>query len=215
MLKNIPPILSPELLKVLCEMGHSDRICIGDGNFPGAAMAKAKGAIFLRADGHGVPELLDAILQVFPLDAYVEKPVTLMEKMERDKDLQIPVWETYKQIVAKYDARGAEAVGNIDRFDFYDEAKDCYCIIQTGESQIYANVILQKRLQMSTAIGYTSTREIGSGRSMRGMTAILPVSVGAHKILNIPARQGGTSRLPRKPSKNASPSAQRDCLNKK
>ena len=62
MLKNIPSILSPELLKVLCEMGHSDRICIGDGNFPGAAMAKAKGAIFLRADGHGVPELLDAIL---------------------------------------------------------------------------------------------------------------------------------------------------------
>ena len=62
MLKNIPPILSPELLKVLAEMGHSDRICIGDGNFPGAAMAKAKNAIFLRADGHGVPELLDAIL---------------------------------------------------------------------------------------------------------------------------------------------------------
>ena len=81
MLKNIPPILSPELLKVLCEMGHSDRICIGDGNFPGAAMAKAKNAIFLRADGHGVPELLDAILQVMPLDTYVEKPAVLMEKI--------------------------------------------------------------------------------------------------------------------------------------
>ena len=78
MLKNIPPILSPELLKVLAEMGHSDRICLGDGNFPGAAMAKAKGAIFLRADGHGVPELLDAILQVFPLDTYVEQPAILM-----------------------------------------------------------------------------------------------------------------------------------------
>ncbi|MBQ6831469.1 MAG: fucose isomerase [Oscillospiraceae bacterium] len=144
MLKNIPPILSPELLKVLCEMGHSDRICIGDGNFPGAAMAKAGGAIFLRADGHGVPELLDAILQVIPLDTYVEKPAILMEKMDRDKDLNIPVWETYKDIVSKYDSRGAEAVGNIDRFDFYDEAKKCYCIIQTGETQIYANIILQK-----------------------------------------------------------------------
>ena len=144
MLKNIPSILSPELLKVLSEMGHSDRICIGDGNFPGASMAKAEGAIFLRADGHGIPELLDAILQVFPLDAYVETPAMLMEKMERDKDLEIPVWETYKQIVAKYDARGAEAVGNIDRFDFYDEAKDCYCVIQTGETYIYANVIVQK-----------------------------------------------------------------------
>jgi len=144
MLKNIPSILSPELLKVLCEMGHSDRICIGDGNFPGAAMAKAKGAIFLRADGHGVPELLDAILQVIPADTYVEKPITLMEKMECDKDLEIPVWETYKQIVAKYDDRGADAVGNIDRFDFYDEAKDCYCILQSGETAIYANVIVQK-----------------------------------------------------------------------
>ena len=144
MLKNIPTILSPDLLKVLCEMGHSDRICISDGNFPGAAMAKAKNAIFLRADGHGVPELLEAILQVIPTDTYVEKPVLLMEKMECDKDLEIPIWDTYKQIVAKYDARGEAAVGNIDRFDFYDEAKDCYCVLQTGETSIYANVIVQK-----------------------------------------------------------------------
>ena len=144
MLKNIPSILSPELLKVLAEMGHSDRICIGDGNFPGAAMAKAEGAIFLRADGHGVPELLDATLQVMPLDTYVEKPAILMEKMECDKDLNIPVWQTYKDIIAKYDDRGAEAVGNIDRFDFYDEAKKCYCILQSGETEIYANIILQK-----------------------------------------------------------------------
>jgi len=144
MLKNIPPILSPELLKVLCEMGHSDRICIGDGNFPGAAMAKAKGAIFLRADGHGVPELLDAILQVMPLDAYVQTPAMLMQKMERDKDLDIPVWKTYKDIIAKHDDRGAEAVGEYERFEFYEQAKKCYCILQSGESQIYANIILQK-----------------------------------------------------------------------
>ena len=144
MLKNIPSILSPELLKVLAEMGHSDRICISDGNFPGAAMAKAKNAVFLRADGHGVPELLEAILQVIPTDTYVEKPVILMEKMACDKDMDIPIWETYKQIVAKYDDRGAAAVGNIDRFEFYEEAKDCYCIIQTGESAVYANVIVQK-----------------------------------------------------------------------
>ncbi len=144
MLKNIPPILSPELLKVLAEMGHSDRICLGDGNFPGAAMAKAKGAIFLRADGHGVPELLDAILQVIPLDTYVQTPAILMEKMDCDRELDIPVWDTYKQIVAKHDPRGAQAVGNIDRFRFYEEAKDCYCIVQTGETEIYANIILQK-----------------------------------------------------------------------
>ena len=144
MLKNIPSILSPELLKVLAEMGHSDRICIGDGNFPGSAMAKAENAVFLRADGHGVPELLDAILQVIPLDAYVDTPVMLMEKMDCDKDLHIPVWDEYKQIVAKHDERGASAVGAYERFEFYEQAKKCYCIIQTGETAIYANVIVQK-----------------------------------------------------------------------
>ena len=144
MLKNIPSVLSPELLKVLCEMGHSDRICIGDGNFPGSSMAKAEGAILLRADGIGIPELLDAILQVFPLDTYVDTPVMLMEKMECDRDLEIPVWEQYKAIVAKHDDRGADAVGAYERFAFYEQAKKCYCIVQSGETAIYANVILQK-----------------------------------------------------------------------
>ncbi len=144
MLKNIPPILSPELLKVLSEMGHGDRICIGDGNFPGASMAKAKNAVFVRADGHGVPELLDAILTVIPLDAYVETPAMLMEKMDCDKNLEIPVWDEYKKIIAKHDDRGAAAVGNYERFEFYEQAKDCYCILQSGETAIYANIILQK-----------------------------------------------------------------------
>ena len=145
MLKNIPPILSPELLKVLAEMGHSDRICLGDGNFPGSAMAKAKNAIFLRADGHGVPEILDAILTVFPLDTYVEKPATLMQLMDRDVGrVETPIWDEYANVIAKHDPRGKAALGNIDRFDFYDEAKKCYCIIATGESAIYANIMLQK-----------------------------------------------------------------------
>ena len=143
MLKNIPSILSPELLKVLAEMGHSDRICLGDGNFPGASMAKAKNAIFLRADGHGVPEILDAILQVFPLDTYVEKPVILMEVMKGD-NAKTPIWDEYKKIIANYDPRGAQTVGTIDRFKFYDEAKEAYAIIATSEKAIYANVMLQK-----------------------------------------------------------------------
>lgn len=144
MLKNIPSILSPELLKVLAEMGHSDRICIGDGNFPGARMAKAKNAIILRADGHGVPQLLDAILQVMPLDTYISTPAMIMEVAEQDKGLSIPIWDEYKQIIAKYDSRGASAVGQYERFHFYEEAKDCYCILQSGETAIYANIILQK-----------------------------------------------------------------------
>ncbi len=144
MLKNIPSVLSPELLKVLCEMGHSDRICIGDGNFPGAAMAKAEGAILLRADGIGIPQLLDAILQVMPLDLYVDTPAMLMEKMECDKDLEIPVWNEYKAIITKHDNRGSSAIGAYDRFEFYEQAKKCYCILQSGETAIYANIILQK-----------------------------------------------------------------------
>lgn len=144
MLKNIPTILSPELLKVLCEMGHGDRICIGDGNFPGASMAKPNDCVFLRADGHGVNELIDAILQVIPLDAYVEHPVMLMQKMDCDKDMVIPVWDEYKKTVAKYDDRGADAFGFYERFEFYDQARTCYCILQSGETAVYANVILQK-----------------------------------------------------------------------
>ena len=103
MLKGIPQILSPELLMVLCEMGHGDRLVISDGNFPAESMGKD--AIVIRCDGHGVPELLDAVLKLFPLDTYVEKPVNLMEVVPGD-DVETPIWDTYKDIIAKYDKRG-------------------------------------------------------------------------------------------------------------
>lgn len=141
MLKGIPKILSPELLKVLCEMGHSDRLVISDGNFPAESMGK--NAIVIRCDGHGVPEILEAILKVFPLDTYVEKPLNLMQVMPGDK-VETPIWDTYKEIIAKYDERGADAVGNIERFAFYEEAKTAYAIIATSESALYANVMIQK-----------------------------------------------------------------------
>ena len=144
MLKNIPPVLSPELLAVLDEMGHGDRICIGDGNFPGASMAAAEGAILVRADGHGVEALLDAILQVIPLDEYVETPAMVMQVAPQDAGLKVPIIDEYKKIVAKYDARGEKAFGEYERFEFYDQAKKCYCILQSGETAIYANIILQK-----------------------------------------------------------------------
>ena len=141
MLKGIPKILSPELLKVLCEMGHSDRLVIADGNFPAQTMGK--NGIVIRMDGHGACELLEAILEVFPLDTYVEHPVNLMEVMPGD-NVETPIWDTYKEIVKKYDGRGEAAVGNIERFAFYEEAKTSYAIIATGESALYANVMLQK-----------------------------------------------------------------------
>ncbi len=141
MLKGIPKILSPELLMVLNEMGHGDRLTIADGNFPAESMGK--NAIVIRADGHGVPELLDAILKVFPLDTYVKHPVNLMEVMPGD-NVETPIWDTYKEIVKKHDERGDEAFGHIERFKFYEEAQTCYAIIATGESALYANIMLQK-----------------------------------------------------------------------
>ena len=140
MLKGIPPILSPELLKVLCEMGHSDELTIADGNFPGHTLGKK----VIRLDGHGVPEVLDAILQVFPLDTYVEKPVTLMSVVKGD-NVKTPIWDTYKEIVSRHDSRGSDCFEEIDRFEFYEKTKNrSTVVIMTGETAIYANIILKK-----------------------------------------------------------------------
>lgn len=141
MLKGIPEVLSPELLKVLDEMGHSDKIVISDGNFP--AHSVGKNAIVIRADGHGVPEILDAVLKLMPLDSYVEQPVSLMEVMPGDP-VETPIWEKYKEIVEKYDTRGSSAIGTIERFKFYEVASHAYAIVVTGETALYANVMLQK-----------------------------------------------------------------------
>ena len=141
MLKGIPKILSPELLKVLCEMGHSDRLVIADGNFPAETMGKD--AIVIRMDGHGACDVLEAILKVFPLDTYVKKPVSLMQVMPGDT-VETPIWEEYEKLVAAADERGGAAIGQIERFAFYEEAKKAYAIIATGEGALYANVMLQK-----------------------------------------------------------------------
>ncbi|MGI6202977.1 MAG: RbsD/FucU family protein [Eubacteriales bacterium] len=138
MLCGIPPILSPELLKVLCEMGHGDEIVIADGNFPGASCAK--NSILLRADGHGVPELLDAILTLFPLDEYAP-PVALMAKAPQDEALEIPIWNEFRAIVDKYTTVPFEFM---ERHAFYERAKKAYAILMTGERAIYANIIIKK-----------------------------------------------------------------------
>ena len=142
MLKGIPKILSPELLKVLCEMGHGDAICIGDGNFPAESMGK--NAIVLRYDGHSIPELLDAILSVFPLDPFVEQPVSFMSTVGSPTPVNPTIWNEYIDIISKYDDRGASAIQYLERFNYYDESKKCYAIIATGESASYANIILKK-----------------------------------------------------------------------
>ena len=141
MLKGISPMLSPELLKVLCEMGHSDTIVIADGNFPAETMGK--NATVIRMDGHGVPEILEAILTVFPLDQYVEKPVSLMERVPGD-NADISIWKVYEEMITKEEPRGASVIRTLERFAFYEEAKKAYAIIATSETSQYANILLQK-----------------------------------------------------------------------
>lgn len=141
MLKGIPKILSPELLKVLCEMGHSDRLVIADGNFP--AESVGRDAVVIRMDGHGTCEILEAVLQVFPLDTYVEHPMNLMQVMPGDP-VETPIWKRYEEIVERVDGKEKSAVGQIERFSFYEEARKAYAIIATGETALYANIMLQK-----------------------------------------------------------------------
>lgn len=138
MLKGIPSILSPELLKVLMEMGHGDELVIGDGNFPAASMARR----LVRCDGHGVPDLLDAILTLFPLDTFVEKPVALMEVVPGDPTIP-KIWKTYEEIIGTRAGLDAK-IEFVERFAFYDRARAGYCIVATGEAALYANVILKK-----------------------------------------------------------------------
>lgn len=136
MLKGIPSILSPELLKILMEMGHGDEIVIGDGNFPAASNAQR----LVRCDGHGVPELLDAMLTLLPLDTYVDAPVALMETTQGDP--RPVIWDEYWEIVMKHQKNVKPEL--VERFAFYERAKKAYAIIATGETALYANIILKK-----------------------------------------------------------------------
>ncbi|WP_141504535.1 L-fucose mutarotase [Paenibacillus luteus] len=138
MLIGISKLISPELLKVLSEMGHSDEIVLADGNFPGASHAQR----LIRADGHNVPELLDAILKLFPLDQYVEKPAALMQVVPGDT-VETPIWEQYRAIIEQRTGL-SEPFEQMERFAFYERAKKAYAVIATGESALYANLILKK-----------------------------------------------------------------------
>lgn len=138
MLKNIPKIMSPELLKILMEMGHGDEIVLADGNFP----AETIGQRIVRCDGHGVTELLDAVMRFFPLDTYTDKPVMLMEVVKGDPVVPT-IWEDYKAVINKYEPENCK-IEMIERFDFYERAKKAYAVVATGEEAIYANIILKK-----------------------------------------------------------------------
>lgn len=138
MLKGIPNILTPELLKILMEMGHGDELVIADGNFPKLGHPER----VVRCDGHGIPELLDAMLKFVPLDRYVENPVILMEVLPNDPVVPV-IWDEYKEIMSKYGENPQSALP-INKFDFYERAKKAYAVVATSEKALYANVIIKK-----------------------------------------------------------------------
>lgn len=139
MLKNIPKIISPELMKCMMDMGHSDIMVLADANFPGNSHAKR----IIRMDSIGIPELLEVILKFFPLDNFVKYPVKLMKNMPKEP---IPeIWEIYRKILKKNDEE--KAFGDfifMDRMEFYKETENAYIVVQTGEITRYANIMLQK-----------------------------------------------------------------------
>lgn len=138
MLKNISKVLSPELLKILCEMGHGDEIVVADANFPSESYGKR----VVRADGISGDDMLKAVLSVIPLDAYSDPNMILMKLMDCDVGKINPtIWDKYKKIASTDEN---VKIGNIDRFEFYERAKNAYAVIATGEEAVYANILLKK-----------------------------------------------------------------------
>ncbi len=138
MLKGIPHIISPELFYVLMSMGHGDEIVFGDANFPADSMAER----IVRSDGHRITDLLEAVLPFFPLDDFVEQPAAIMQKVPGDAT-PTPIWDTYRKIVEKHEKLPA-GLEQMERFAFYERAKKAYAIVATGETALYANIILKK-----------------------------------------------------------------------
>ena len=136
MLKGLPKIVSPSLLKILCEMGHGDEILIADGNFPSENYGKR----VVRADGIGGAEMLDAVLSLIPLDTYANENFMLMQTSNGDP--MPAIWKEYDTIAENWDKNVRKA--EIERYAFYERAKNAYAIIATGEQAIYANILLKK-----------------------------------------------------------------------
>jgi len=148
MLKKIPTILYP-LMPVLINMGHGDMICLGDSNFPAASTANGTPGGIVRLDGHGIPEILEALLDFFPLDIYVEEgdsPVVLMKVVEGDDSVPTDgprIWQQYKNIIeSSEEADNFKNFIMVERTTFYDLAEKCFAVVATGELELYANIML-------------------------------------------------------------------------
>jgi L-fucose mutarotase len=137
MLKNIPPILGPDLLGILRAMGHGDEIAIVDANYP----ADSAGPVLVRLDGISATDVLDAVLTLMPLDDFVDEPALTMQTVGDAKKRE-PVVDAFDAIVRKHEPK--MGVSSLERFAFYDRVKQAYAIVQTGERRLYGNILLKK-----------------------------------------------------------------------
>lgn len=138
MLKKIPPVISPDLMHVLLSMGHGDTIVLADGNFPAASNARR----LIRMDGHGVCEVLGAIMQFLPLDDYAADPALVMQVLPGD-DVVPVIWNEYERILSDAEGREVE-LNHLERHEFYSAARDAYAVVATSETALYANLMLTK-----------------------------------------------------------------------
>ena len=141
MLKNMSKLLTGDLLKALCDMGHGDRVAIVDANYPAQTMGKR----VIVYPGISATELLKAIVDIFPLDHIVPKPALLMDMTEEDrKTMPEPdTWAEFTEVIHKVYGK-EKKVGKLSREGFYEASKDAYLIIQSGEERLYGNILLIK-----------------------------------------------------------------------
>jgi len=137
MLKTIHPLLSPELLTILAEMGHGDELAIVDANFPAVTMARR----LVRISAPATP-VLEAVLTLLPLDDFVDAPVTVMQVVGAPDEIP----ETVREFQAAVDTAEAKPVkvSRIDRFAFYDRVKAAFAVVATGETRLYGNALVKK-----------------------------------------------------------------------
>lgn len=138
MLKGIDPIISPGLLVTLAEMGHGDELVIADANFP----AQTMGRRVVRADGHGAAPVLGAILKLFPLDSFVEAPAAVMRRVDKP-DEAAPVWTDFQLLLDGAEGKHV-TIERVERFAFYERARQAFAVVATGETALYGNIIIKK-----------------------------------------------------------------------
>ena len=137
MLKGISPVVSPDLLKVLSEMGHGDELVLADSNFPGASTARR----LIRSDGLSITTLLEGIAPLFPFDNYSD-PLAMIQ-VDAGKKFDPEVEADFMQVIRRHDP-SVPAPIRIDRFAFYERARNAFGVVTTGETRLYGCLIIKK-----------------------------------------------------------------------